>query len=95
MRLTLGMAPEDEQEPMAAVDLGEPKHDHFDQGDLALTGGNLYIYLDGKEVGSLWFHVDGDGVPRAMLGQFDPELQMWEMRNDIAHLTDETTEEGK
>lgn len=68
------------------IDLGEPSdaegHGFFDDGDLAGYGGNLYLYLDGQEYGSLFFYTV-DGKPRIELGQFRPEPQQWESVNPL------------
>lgn len=68
------------------IDIGPGKpsdaecHGFFDDGDLAAYGGNLYLYLDGQEYGSLFFYTV-DGKPRTELGQFRPEPQQWESVN--------------
>ena len=64
--------------------------DPYDQGDLALTGGNLYIYIDGVEHGSIWFHIGTDGRPRVTLGQFDREQEWWVARSTVAATEYET-----
>jgi hypothetical protein len=98
MRLDLGFAPVDQEEPLATLDLGEPSTPsdpggtgacsigYFDGGDLGLTAGNLYIYLDGREVGSLFIHLDSKGVPRVLLGQYDPERDDWVDRNNLTFI---------
>lgn len=52
------------------------------EGDLALTGGNLYIFIDGQEYGSLYFYGER-GEPRIMLGQFAAEEDEWVDRNPL------------
>ncbi len=68
------------------IDLGESSdtegHGFYDDGDLAAYGGNLYLYLDGQEYGSLFFYTV-DGKPRIELGQFRPEPQQWESVNPL------------
>lgn len=55
---------------------------YFDAGDLAVFGGNLYLFVDGEEIGSLFFHTV-DGKLRVELGQFDPDEQDWVARNPL------------
>lgn len=40
---------------------------YFDAGELAGYGGNLYLFADGVEIGSLFFHTV-DGRLRVALG---------------------------
>jgi hypothetical protein len=49
-----------------------------DGGVLTQNGGNLYLYADGHEIGSLWFHRDVDGVLRVTLGSLNLEASEWE-----------------
>lgn len=75
---------------VAAVDLGaaEPVTQgtgYFDAGDLAGFGGNLYLFADGLEIGSLFFSTE-NGRLRVQLGQFDPSDDEWVARNPISVL---------
>lgn len=54
-------------------------------GDLSANGGNLYLYIDGKEMGSIWIQYDADG-PKVTLGQYDPETMDWEERSTVRHI---------
>lgn len=76
------------------IDLGEPDQGYLDSGALAETGGNLYLYLDGKEYASLFFHADEDGKPIITLGQFDYDTGEWESRNPITVSVTETRKES-
>lgn len=68
------------------IDLGEPSdHGEFDEGDLAPTSGNLYLYLDGKEYGSLFFFRRKDGTVTITLGQFDADKQEWVEKAELDH----------
>lgn len=75
---------------LGTLDLGEPDQGYFDQGALAPTEGNLYLYLDGKEYASLFFTADENGNPRIHLGQFDHSLGEWVIRNPITVSVPET-----
>lgn len=69
--------------PLITLDLPTDERGYVEEGDLGLSGGNLYIVIDGKEYGSLWFH-ERDGQPEIALGQFIAEDQhMWDERNPI------------
>ena len=57
-----------------------------DAGELAGYGGNLYLFADGVEIGSLFFHTV-DGRLRVALGQFDPQGG-WVERNPVGVVTD-------
>lgn len=73
MRLTLDGAGAN----LASIDLGEPgERGYFEEGELANTGGNLYLNLDGEEYGSLFFF-QRDGVVTITLGAFDPHRHEW------------------
>lgn len=65
-----------------ALDLG-PLTDE-DDGDLSMYGGNLYVHIDGVEVGSLWFHRDDDGQVIVTFGSFDPASGQWVPGNNLA-----------
>ena len=73
MKLTLGFSPHDNLEPLATIDLG-PRGtigpDGCDTGDLALTSGNLYLSLNGRELGSLWIRKDQYGHVCMSLGSW-------------------------
>lgn len=87
MKLTLDAA----GLPLADIDLGEASArtphgsgGYFDDdGDLSATGGNLYISIDGKEYGSLFFFREADGTVSVTLGAFDPDEQGWEEKNPL------------
>ena len=68
--------------PLLTMSLPTSNDGYVEEGDLGLSGGNLYIIIDGKEYGSLWFH-ERDGQPEIALGQFVDEALMWDERNPI------------
>lgn len=86
MKLTLNACAGD----LAEIDLGEPDNGLLDDGDLSTTGGNLYIEIDGKEWGSLFFHTDADGRLVIELGQYDRSMEQWETRNPLTVPVDDT-----
>lgn len=71
---------------IAEVDLGDPvpggSTQFFEAGELGSTSGNLYLYLDEVEVGSLFFTVH-DGQVHVTLGRFDAETQDWIEQNPL------------
>ena len=75
MKLTLDAA----AGTLAEIDLGDLVET---EGELEATGGNLYLYIDGIEVGSLWFHRNGDNVS-VTLGAFSEATQGWEYAGDV------------
>lgn len=86
MKLTLSAA----GGPLAEIDLGQPEvmgpRDtiaYLESGDLGGTFGNLYLAIDGKEHGSLFFHVDREDRLVIELGQFSDDTGEWEPRNPI------------
>jgi hypothetical protein len=79
MKLTLDAA----GPPLANIELGEPDTGYFDGADLGATGGNIYINIDGKEYGSLFFYREADGTVSVTLGAFDPDTQGWENKNPL------------
>lgn len=79
MKLTLDAA----GATIATVDLGEPERGYFDGADLGHTGGNLYLNIDGKEYGSLFFFADDDGTVVITLGAFVPRTQDWQDKNPL------------
>lgn len=89
MKLTL-----DACKTLAEIDLGESDRGYFDDKDLGVTGGNLYLYLDGVEYGSLFFFRREDGTVTITLGQLDLQTQEWEERNPLVRPVDDTTKEG-
>lgn len=68
------------------LNLGETSDTHgigfFDDGDLAATGGNLTLHIDGVEYGQLFFYTE-NGQPRIELGQYHPGAQGWEPANPL------------
>lgn len=69
--------------PLVTIDLGEPSESgYYGSGDLAFTGGNLYLYLDGEEYGSL-FIVNRNGRPEIALGQYDHAAEDYVFRNPL------------
>lgn len=64
---------------LATFELRGVNADGDNEGDLGAYGGNAYIYVDGKEYGSLWFHrPEPDGPIHVALGAFSPETENWE-----------------
>jgi hypothetical protein len=61
--------------------------DDYAGGAVAAQGGNLYLYIDGREMGSLWITYDDDGTPKITLGQYDEESQGWEERSEVLPIT--------
>ena len=55
-------------------------------GGLASQGGNLYLEIDGKELGSLWITYDEKGEPKITLGQYDPESGDWVERSSVQYV---------
>lgn len=76
--------------PIATIDLGPSSGVYFDRGDLAAVAGNLYLFIDGKEYGSLFFHRTRDegGEVAVELGQFDATEQQWVSRNPLTRPAD-------
>lgn len=65
---------------LANIDLGDPTPDgsgYFNDGDLAVSAGNLYLHIDGEEVGSLFFLADSAGQVTVTLGYFDVDQGDW------------------
>lgn len=65
---------------LANIDLGDPTPDgqgSFSEGDLAASAGNLYLHIDGEEVGSLLFLTDSAGQVTVTLGYFDVDQGDW------------------
>lgn len=58
------------------LDLGEPLDGYYDGGDLADSAGNLYIYADGVEVGSLYF-AQGTVTLGTAMGAVGQYLDSW------------------
>lgn len=69
---------------LARVDV--TNEDGWAGGDLSANGGNLYLYIDGRELGSLFISYDEHGRPSITLGQYDPETEGWEERVTIKHI---------
>jgi hypothetical protein len=69
---------------VAKLDLGDPAPDgYFDDGDLVATSGNLYLYVDDVEIGSLFFYQSKNGAITVTLGEFDVDRQDWVDRNPL------------
>lgn len=74
--------------PALTIDLGDAhggsgEFSYYDEGDLGAYGGNLYIFVDGVEYGSLFF-VERDGRIAIELGQYREEpSQEWEATNPL------------
>ena len=67
------------------IDLDEPTSSAFDKYGYfngETWGGNVYLYVDGEEYGSLFVH-QHDGKTLVTLGQYDDETQEWVTRNDL------------
>lgn len=62
-------------------DLGEP-----DESGMFDTeyGGNLYLFIDGAEYGSLLARTDTDGQITLTLGQENDGDQEWQQRNPVS-----------
>ncbi len=75
--------------PALTIDLGEADRSpggpgYYSEGDLGAYGGNLYLFIDGVEYGSLFF-VERDGRITIELGQYrDEPNQEWEPTNPLA-----------
>lgn len=68
------------------IDLGEANGGDFDGETL---GGNVYLYVDGVEYGSIFVHKKWDGQQytdetRISLGQYDDDAQEWVERSSIS-----------
>lgn len=76
MKLTLNFGHRQEE-----IDLGEPdaRDGLFDNGEIGAYAGNIYLYVDGREYGSLFIHHDDQG-PIIELGQFDETSDEWVTR---------------
>lgn len=76
MKLTLNFGNRQEE-----IDLGDPdtRDGLFDNGDIGAYAGNIYLYVDGREYGSLFIHHDEHG-PIIELGQFDETADEWVTR---------------
>ena len=63
------------------IDLGEPdaRDGLFDNGEIGAYAGNIYLYVDGREYGSLFIYHDDQG-PVIELGQFDETADEWVTR---------------
>lgn len=83
--LSLGLAPTDEQRPYLSLDVtpeGAQERGDLAAGDLIATSGNLYLYVDGVEYGSLlltW----SDGQPQITLGRYDEDTEDWQPTNPV------------
>jgi hypothetical protein len=77
--------------PLLEFDLGEADQGYFDTGDLAESTGNLYLYVDGVEFGSLFFHAD-DAPLEISLGQYDHQQEDWVERSRLVRSVNYTEE---
>ena len=68
--------------PLLTLDVPTNERGYVEEGDLGLSGGNLYIVIDGKEYGSLFF-MQEDGKPTVTLGQYDERYMCWVEHNPI------------
>ena len=72
---------------IAEFDLGDPAPTTdglFDGGALGETGGNLYIEVDGVEVGSLLFSApEPSGRLEILAGAFDSSESWWTEQNPL------------
>lgn len=66
---------------LASIDV--TNEDGWAGGELSANGGNLYLYIDGVELGSIWISYDKSGRPSITLGQYDPETEGWEERTTV------------
>lgn len=83
MKIELRTDPDSRNGLLLALDAPLSGGDFVGEGDLGLTGGNLYIFIDGEEYGSLFFY-GMRGKPRIMLGQSAAEEEgTWIDRNPI------------
>ena len=83
MKIELRTDPDSRNGLLLALDAPLSGGDFVGEGDLGLTGGNLYIFIDGQEYGSLYFY-GMRGEPRIMLGQCESERDFdWVDRNPI------------
>lgn len=68
---------------MFRIDLGQADSaGEFTGGTLGFTGGNLYLFVDGQEYGSLYFTEEG-GDLQVTLGQYTTRTEEWEPTNPI------------
>ena len=77
---TLHDAPETGQRPGSELEIHVESigDDGVTGGDLAGSGGHLYVKVDGVDIGALRFHRPTPGGPVAVtLGAFDPETGDW------------------
>lgn len=87
--VTFAVSPE--AKPLLTLDLGEPApnpadgHDQYlDAGDLAQSGGNLYLTINGKEYGSLFFqHDPNTGNAVVTLGAYNPKMMDWQEKSEL------------
>lgn len=92
MKIALGQIPPGEGPPLLDLELTDPdRYGDFNEGELAATGGNLYIFIDGQEWGSLYFNMQ-DGQPSVRLGQYDHASDEWK---ELSKLTRPVQPENK
>lgn len=82
MQLNIGS---DSDVIFASINIGEPaeEYGYFDTGELSETAGNLYLYVDGQEIGSVFFYREKDGRITATLGRYDPDREQWDEVNPL------------
>lgn len=71
------------QGPITTLDLDFGADGYVEGGDLATTGGNLYLHIDGQECASLLFTKAPDGTITVTLGHFLPGEGEWAQANPI------------
>ena len=83
------------QRPALTLDLGQAQQErggrsYYSEGDLGAYSGNLYVFIDGIEYGSLFF-IERDGRINIELGQYrDEPNQEWEPTNPLIDPVDAT-----
>ncbi len=73
------------QNPRITFNAGRENILELDGLEFGDYDGNLYIFIDGKEYGSLHFSEGEDGKPKVTLGQYDDASEEWQSRNPLTH----------
>ena len=76
-----------------SLDLGE-RQEQINLGEITeygadgelLYSGNVYLYIDGREYGSLFISRGPDGEPKITLGQYQKAADEWVAENPIQAL---------